>query len=112
MLIKKKKKKKETSPLYAVAIGRDGSGIYNDWMQAQLQVIRFKGARFRKVDTKAEAYVFIRETLREVAIESMSRDMGKAEDRAKKRDARIRRSKGQPLPPLPEYQQTLDTEPF
>ncbi len=51
---------------YAVAKGRV-PGIYTDWDTAQLQIKGWKGPRFKKFSTKAEAEEFIRQGGRSVS---------------------------------------------
>lgn len=44
---------------YGVAIGRT-PGVYTDWPSCQAQIVGWKGPRFKKFTTKAEAEQFVR----------------------------------------------------
>lgn len=48
----------EIGDYYAVAKGRK-TGIFKTWGECELQVKKFKGAKFKKFDTKEEAELFI-----------------------------------------------------
>ncbi|AEO64782.1 822debb2-4017-4d09-98ef-c3911b9844ea [Thermothielavioides terrestris] len=44
---------------YGVAVGRK-PGVYMDWSQAQEAIVGWKGPKFKKFDTRAEAEAFVR----------------------------------------------------
>lgn len=45
-------------PFYAVCVGRN-PGIYTTWEQTKLQIINFKGAKYRKFSSEKDARIFI-----------------------------------------------------
>ena len=45
---------------YAVAIGKQQSGIYSTWAECQAQISGVSGARFKKFNNKADAEQFIK----------------------------------------------------
>ncbi|KAL2167447.1 hypothetical protein VTG60DRAFT_1198 [Thermothelomyces hinnuleus] len=51
----------ETKPprFYGVAVGRK-PGVYTDWSAAQEAIVGWKGPKFKKFDTRAEAEAFVR----------------------------------------------------
>ncbi|HHT96501.1 MAG TPA: reverse transcriptase-like protein [Clostridiales bacterium] len=54
----KKNSSNEIGDYYAVAKGRK-IGVFKTWGECELQVKKFKGAKFKKFDTKKEAELFI-----------------------------------------------------
>lgn len=51
-------KKKKTGKYYGVAAGHN-PGVYTDWADAQVQIDKFKGPKYKKFTTEAEALAFV-----------------------------------------------------
>ncbi|CAM9356992.1 unnamed protein product [Discosporangium mesarthrocarpum] len=47
-------------PFYGVKRGHGGPRVLESWAECQLQITGFKGARFRRFDTREEAELYIR----------------------------------------------------